>query len=190
MTPLKPTYVGNPIDINPNPTQFTLGSLTTWECRKLQELQHLNMLMESMDPDPDSHIWCCIAVISHKLHTWNKEDVHTKVKVIWFNGEDTWVRLDALWIQDPYPLITYAVKKHLTKHPTWQWTTEFIQDDEHMASMVHAYKASINGVQFMFGVKIPRNVKHALELDKANGNTLWQDSIALELKSINEYQTF
>ena len=56
--------------------------------------------------------------------------------------------------------------------------------------MVHAYKASINGVQFMFRVKIPCNTKHALELDKANGNTLWQDSITLELKGINEYQTF
>ena len=30
-------------------------------------------------------------------------------------------------------------------------------------------------------------MKHALELNKANGNTLWQDSIALELKGINEY---
>ena len=59
-----------------------------------------------------------------------------------------------------------------------------------MASMVHAYKASINGIQFMFGIEIPCNVKHALELDKANGNTLWQDSIALELKGMNEYHTF
>ena len=56
--------------------------------------------------------------------------------------------------------------------------------------MVHAYKASINGVQFMFSIEIPCNVKHALELDKANGNTLWQDSIALKLKGINEYNTF
>ena len=59
-----------------------------------------------------------------------------------------------------------------------------------MASMVHAYKASINGTQFMFGIEIPRNTKHALELDKANGNALWQDSIALKLKGINQYQTF
>ena len=59
-----------------------------------------------------------------------------------------------------------------------------------MALMVHAYKASINGIQFMFGVEIPHNVKHALELDKANGNTLWQDSITLKLKGINEYNTF
>ena len=72
----------------------------------------------------------------------------------------------------------------------WQWTTDFLQDDEHMASMVHAYKASINGTQFMFGVKIPCNVKRALELNKTNGNTLWKESIDLELKGISHYQAF
>ena len=56
--------------------------------------------------------------------------------------------------------------------------------------MVQAYEVSINGIQFMFGIEVPQNVEHALELDKANGNTLWQDSIDLELKEINQYQTF
>ena len=96
MTPLELTHTGNSIDLNLNPTQFTLGNLTTWESHKLQELQHLNMLMESMDPDPDSHIWHCITVIDHKLCTWNKDNIHTKVKVIWSNGEDIWICLDAL----------------------------------------------------------------------------------------------
>ena len=54
------------------------------------------MITESMDPDPDSHIWHCIAITDHKLHSQNKDDIHTKVKAIWSNGEDTWVRLDAL----------------------------------------------------------------------------------------------
>ena len=57
-----------------------------------------------------------------------------------------------------------------------QWTTKFLQDDERMASMVHAYKTSINGIQFMFSVEIPRNVKHALELDTQQGQ--WQYSLA------------
>ena len=93
MPPLKLTYVGSPVDINPDPTQFTLGDLTTWESNKLQELQQLDMLTKSMDPGPDSHIWHCIAVINHKLHARDKDNIHTKVKVIWSNGEDMWVQL-------------------------------------------------------------------------------------------------
>jgi hypothetical protein len=42
----------------------------------------------------------------------------------------------------------------------------------------------------MFGVEIPRNVKHALELDKANGNHLWRESMDKEMEQINEFQTF
>jgi hypothetical protein len=43
----------------------------------------------------------------------------------------------------------------------------------------------------MFGVEIPKSVKHALELDKANGNTnLWRESINKELEQINNFQTF
>jgi hypothetical protein len=57
--------------------------------------------------------------------------------------------------------------------------------------MVKAYKSSVNGTQFMFGVvEIPKNVKRALEMDKENGNTLWQDSIDKELEMINQFQTF
>ena len=49
VTPLGPMLEVNPIDINPDPTQFTLGQLSTWELCKLHELQHLDMFSESMD---------------------------------------------------------------------------------------------------------------------------------------------
>ena len=129
ITPFCPPVELHPVDINPDPTQFTLQPLTAPESRKLQELLHLDMLSDSMNPNPDSHIWKCITITDHKLCTRDKNDIHTKVKVIWSNGEDTWIRLDALRLQDPYPLITYAVKKRLTKHPDWQWTIDFLQDD-------------------------------------------------------------
>jgi len=39
-------------------------------------------------------------------------------------------------------------------------------------------------------VEVPRNVKHALEIDKRNGNTAWRDAIRLEIKQLNDYATF
>ena len=35
-----------------------------------------------------------------------------------------------------------------------------------------------------------RNPEEAIVIDNANGNTRWQDSMALELAQIQEYQTF
>jgi len=36
----------------------------------------------------------------------------------------------------------------------------------------------------------PHTPKEAIELDKKNGNTKWQDSMALELLQPDEYETF
>ena len=34
-----------------------------------------------------------------------------------------------------------------------------------------------------YGVRVPRNVKEALEIDAENGNTLWAGAIELEMKN-------
>ena len=44
--------------------------------------------------------------------------------------------------------------------------------------------------KYKFGVEVPRNVKHALEIDKANGNTAWMDAMMLEINQLNDYETF
>jgi hypothetical protein len=35
-----------------------------------------------------------------------------------------------------------------------------------------------------FGIEVPTSVDHALEIDKRNGNTLWADTIAKEIKDV------
>ncbi len=35
-----------------------------------------------------------------------------------------------------------------------------------------------------FGVKVPKTAKEALEIDRKNGNTLWSDAIAKEMKDV------
>ena len=183
-------FQGRQLELNQNPKQFQIETLSPAESNKLRELQTLDMFQDMLDPDPDDHIWKCIAVTKHKVRDLNKDDVHVKVKAIWSDGDESWIRLDALRIQDPYPLITYAVKRKITKLPSWEWTKDYLQDEERMAGMVHAFKATVHGNKFMFGDKIPKNVKHALELDKANGNNLWKESIEKELEMFNKFQTF
>jgi hypothetical protein len=39
------------------------------------------------------------------------------------------------------------------------------------------------------GVLVPRNHSQAVELDKANGNTKWQDAEATEKSQLMEYNT-
>jgi hypothetical protein len=55
---------------------------------------------------------------------------------------------------------------------------------------VQAHITKVNGVKYMFGVEVPNGVKHALLLDKANGNNKWCESIDKELLQLNQYKTF
>jgi hypothetical protein len=42
----------------------------------------------------------------------------------------------------------------------------------------------------MFGIQVPKGIKNAIDLDKKNGNQLWQETIESKLKQLKHYQTF
>ena len=44
--------------------------------------------------------------------------------------------------------------------------------------------------QFKYGVKVPRTIKQAIDLDAANGNNLWQESIKLEIQALTDLECF
>jgi len=107
------------------------------------------------------------------------------------NDRPTWEQLEAIQLQQPKPLIDYAIWKQLTSHPDWKWTKEFAKAPGNQAQIVKAFLATAQkGPKYKFGIKVPRSITHALLLDRKNGNHLWQDAIETELKQINTYKTF
>ena len=66
--------------MNQNPKQFQIETLSPAESNKLRELQTLDMFQDMLDPDPDEHIWKCIAVTKHKVRDLNKDDVHVRLR--------------------------------------------------------------------------------------------------------------
>ena len=43
---------------------------------------------------------------------------------------------------------------------------------------------------YKYGIWVLRTVKEALEIDRINGNTLWQDAIIKEIAALQEFKTF
>eukprot|EP00957_Ditylum_brightwellii_P034754 2634064-Ditylum_brightwellii.AAC.1 len=41
-----------------------------------------------------------------------------------------------------------------------------------------------------YGIEVPCNVAHALKIDKENGKTLWQDTIAIKIKTLDKMECF
>jgi hypothetical protein len=42
----------------------------------------------------------------------------------------------------------------------------------------------------MFGYRVPQSLPEAFVIDADNGNTRWQDAMALEISQLKEYNTF
>jgi len=125
-------------------------------------------------------------------HVFKQGSTHkVLVKVHWQNDQPTWQDMAAVHIQQPEILVTYAFVHGLDKHPDWKWTLSHCDLDEWRAHIVNAFKAtSENGPWYKFGIEVPHSLKHALFLDRKNGNHLWREAIKIELQQINYYKTF
>ena len=42
-------------------------------------------------------------------------------------------------------------------------------------------------VRYKFGIQVPKGIKKNIDLDKTNGNSLWEEAIKTELKQLTDY---
>ena len=165
-------------------------SLSPAELTQLQYVQdcdyHQDMMLESLGENDMN--WTAATIDGHMLRFRGTEQEHWKVKVAWFNGQSSWERLDDMRLQDPHLLVEYAEKRELCNHPAFTWTPAFKADSTNLRQVLAAQVKSKH--KFKFGVQVANSVKHALWLDKMNGNSLWREAIDKELKQINDYETF
>ena len=78
-------------------------------------------------------------------------------------------------LDEPYKCIAYARKNNLGNVKGWRWTKKYEPFCNHYTRKVRAFRTTRSfGQKYQFGVEVPRSVKHALELDKQNGNDLWK----------------
>jgi hypothetical protein len=147
--------------------------LTRAEVAKMRELYYLDRLNEEWDPHTEIE-----AVLRHRhinyarrtpgKHTYNSSVslVTTKgvrLLVKFFSGLKSWVPMEAARSDNPTPLIEYAKKWKLLRHPEWKWTADF--DIEAVEDLRQAFVAKFeNTPKYKFGVQIPTSISHALRL--------------------------
>jgi hypothetical protein len=59
-----------------------------------------------------------------------------------------------------------------------------LRKHEHIIALVKKRSTRFLKKTHKFGIKVPRSVAEAYAIDKKNGNTLWADSIAKEMKNV------
>ena len=120
-------------------------------------------------------------------------------QVEWETGEITWEPLvtkdgTGIWDSDPVTVAIFARQNGLIDQLAKECPgiRKYCKTQKRIVRLANQAKLRSFRTKpvYMFGVLVPRNYQQAVEIDKENGNTKWQDCTSLELKQIDDYATF
>ena len=101
----------------------------------------------------------------------------------WENGEITSEPLSVIGADDPVTCAIYADENNLLDKPGWQRFRRLAKRKKKMLRMLNQAKLRSyrTSPKCKFGYELPRNnnYQHALDLDKRNGNHLWEEAVKL-----------
>ena len=125
---------------------FADGSfLRPQELKALFEIQMMDKVIDNPNEDMN---WDIIEISKHRISrttrrlplSWEEKDVtktkHVRLRVHFRNGEVNWMQMEAVKLQDIFPILAYVHRNHLHKHPSFQWTKEIMEDPDRVKSMV------------------------------------------------------
>jgi len=99
------------------------------------------------------------------------------------SGRRQWMQLKDLKEVNPVEVADYVAARGLIEEVAFQWWVPYtLRKKERIIASVKS--RAVKRKTHKYGVEVPRDVKHAFQLDEKNGNTLWQDALALEMNSI------
>ena len=145
----------------------------------------INKYERSKEENADFYIFK--QILDHKF-----EKGKWKLLILWENDEQTWETFKSIKETDPITLAKYAHDKKMINTPGWKWCKRYSRNPSKFINLsrIFAQRKFRKAKKYKFGVEIPRNLKHALELDKINGNNLWGEATEKEVNEILEHATF
>jgi hypothetical protein len=105
-----------------------------------------------------------------------------EILVQWKDGSSDWIALKDLKNTYPVELAEYAVKHELQEMPAFAyWYKHVLKKRDRILSKL---KTKYWERTHKYGIRIPKTMKEALQLDKESGNTYWYDAIRKEMKNV------
>ena len=76
----------------------------------------------------------------------------------------------------------YAKARRLINKPAFRWWVPYTLRKRD--AIISAVRARVRRTTHNYGIELPRNIQHAYELDKQNGNDFWRKSIEKEMHEL------
>jgi hypothetical protein len=155
-------------------------------------LLQLHML-DKTEEDNDM-FWECHKVVDYCKEKGDVNSSNHKCLVEWndvdINMMKSWVNYIALILINPKPIISFSRNNKLLDKMPFCHLTQYCRSNT-AVDIARILKVSTStGIKYKFGIQVPKGIKNAIDLDKKNGNQLWEETIRTELKQLTDYQTF
>ena len=102
----------------------------------------------------------------------------------WKDGSTDWVALKDFKESYPVELALYAVDRGISDEPAFAWWVSYVLKKQKRILQKVKAKSKYWARTHKYGIRVPKNIKEALEIDKENGNTLWMDAVRLEMSNV------
>ena len=107
------------------------------------------------------------------------------------NKTQSWVNFFALSLNDQTPIIAFSRKSNVLHKLQFRHLVKYCKSKREVKiSRVQKVLKGPTCVKYKFGIQVPKGIKNAIDLDRKNGNYLWEETIKTELKQLIDYQTF
>ena len=102
--------------------------------------------------------------------------------VIWKDGSTDWVSLKDLKESYPVDIAQFAINNNIQDEPAFSWWVPYVLKKRE--AIISKITSKYWQRTHKFGIRMPKSVKDAYEIDKENGNSLWRDAIIEEMKKV------
>ena len=164
---------------------------------QFEEIMSYNDIMEFIEKEEaNPTVWKFRRIVAHEgpltpdHPSWNGSSYNVMIE--WENSEVTSEPLAIIAKDDPVTCALYARDHNLLDTDGWKRFRKIAKRQKKLFRMANQAKLRSfrTAPKYMYGFEVPRNYIHALELDRRNGNTKWQDCTKLEMQQLHDYSTF
>jgi hypothetical protein len=109
------------------------------------------------------------------------------VEWININKTNSWVNYFVLSLSNTKPIISFARKNNLLDKISFSHLNQHYRSIT-AVDIARILKVSTSpaGIKYKFVIQVHKGIKNAIDLDKKNGNQLWQEAIKTQLKQLTD----
>ena len=165
---------------------------------KYDEILTYEQLMDMAADDEFNQdvVWKFRRIVGHEgpltANHHNYKGSSYNVLLEWENGEVTPEPLSMIAKDDPVTCAVYAKDNDLLNTPGWKQFKRLAKRQKQMIRMINQAKLKSykRARKYMYGYPIPTTYQEALEFDRQNGNSKWDDATGTEMEQLDLYSTF